>query len=99
MADSDVEVFGPEVHILLFRHEEIGIVLFVLLINLRFDFASNDLPKRQYEFPFLRFAFQGVDIRDIGIFLQKGDHFQIELFAHFLERRADDVLIRLVIAE
>ena len=99
MTDGDVEVFGTEIHVFLLGHDEIGIVRFVLLVDLRLDFSPDNLAESQHEFAFLRFAFQRVDAADVGIFLQKRDHFQIQLLAHLLERRAYDLLIGRVVTE
>ena len=73
MTDGDVEVFGAEIHVLLLGHDEIGIVRFVLLVDLRLDFPPDNLAESQHEFAFLGFAFQSVDVADVGIFLQKRD--------------------------
>ena len=99
MTDGDVEVFGTEIHVFLLGHDEIGIVRFVLLVDLRLDFSPDNLAESQHEFAFLWFAFQRVDAADVGIFLQKRDHFQIQLLAHLLERRAYDLLIGRVVTE
>ena len=77
VSDGNIEVFGTEIHVLLLGHDEIGIIRLVLFVDLCLDFSPDNFPECQDESPFLGFALQSIDVADVGVFLQEGDHFQI----------------------
>ena len=77
MSDGNIEVFGSEIHVLLLGHDEIRIIRLVLFVDLCLDFSPDNLPECQDESSFLGFALQSIDVADVGVFLQEGDHFQI----------------------
>ena len=98
-ANCYVEVLATEVQIFLLRHYEVWIFWIVVLVDAYFGLASDNLAESQNKITLVRLTLQLIDTFEFWILLQKLNHLQVEFLAYLLVRRADNILVGLVVAK
>ena len=98
-ANGDVEVFAPEIHVFLLRHDEVRVGSIIVLVYLDFYLAPDDVPESKHEITLVPLALEIVHHIRGRIFLKEVYHLDVEFFSYILIRRADNIFVWLIIAE